>query len=101
MGAASSSSAARRRSTEAMMIRIAVGTPGAGLGDLIGVIEEILAQHRQITAARAAVRNSGAPWKEGVSVRTDRQAAPPGLIGAGERADQNPAGSNPWRGLLS
>ena len=28
-------------------------------------------------AARAATRNSGAPWNEGVSVRTDRQFAPP------------------------
>ena len=36
-------------------------------------------------AARAAVRNSGAPWKDGVSVSTERQAAPPLLIGAGQR----------------
>ena len=28
-------------------------------------------------AARAAVRNSGAPWKDGASVSTDRQVAPP------------------------
>ena len=29
------------------------------------------------SAARAAVRNSGAPWNDGASVSTDRQAAPP------------------------
>jgi hypothetical protein len=44
---------------------------------LIGVEHEILAQHRQGASGARRVRNSDAPWKDGVSVSTERQAAPP------------------------
>ena len=30
-----------------------------------------------VTAARAATRYSGEPWKDGASVRMERQVAPP------------------------
>ena len=55
----------------------AVGAPRARLGDLIGLVHEILAQHGQPVAARAAVRCSGLPWNEGASVSTERHVAPP------------------------
>ena len=38
----------------------------------------------RVVASRAAVRNSGAPWKDGVSVSTERQVAPPCFIGVGQ-----------------
>ena len=51
--------------------------PRAGFDDLDRVDHEILAQHRQ--ADRAAGRDQivGPPWNQGVSVRTDRELAPP------------------------
>ena len=55
----------------------AVGAPGARLVDLVGLEHEILAQRRQRHGRARRVRNSGAPWKEGASVSTERQAAPP------------------------
>ena len=55
----------------------AVGAPGAGLDHLVAVEHEVLAQHGQSAAARAATRCSGAPWNEGPSVSTERHAAPP------------------------
>ena len=56
----------------------AVGAPGAGFGDLVGLEHEVLAQHRQ--AGRGAGFDQIAratPWKLGRSVSTERQAAPP------------------------
>ena len=56
----------------------AVGAQRARLGHLIAVEHEVLAQGRQLRPRRALrVRCSGAPWKEGPSVSTERQAAPP------------------------
>ena len=55
----------------------AVGAERARLGDLVGLVHEILAQRRQRRAARAAARCAGSPWNEGASVSTDRQVAPP------------------------
>ena len=56
----------------------AVGAPGARFYHLVGVDHEVLAQDRAADGgASAAVRYSGAPWKEGVSVRMERHAAPP------------------------
>ncbi len=54
------------------------------------------------TAARASVRNSGAPWNEGVSVNTERQVAPPGLVGLGEGYGLEVGADEPLggRGLL-
>ena len=52
--------------------------PGARFDDLIGIEHEILAQHRQARRRRGPRSGySGAPWKDGSSVSTDRQAAPP------------------------
>ena len=55
----------------------AVGAIGAGLDHLIGVEDEVLAQHRQVGRRARRVRKSSSPWNDGVSVSTDRHAAPP------------------------
>ena len=56
----------------------AVGAGGAGLVNLIGIEQEILAQRGQAGWRRAPrARSSSLPWNEGPSVRTERQAAPP------------------------
>ena len=50
----------------------------AGLGDLVGLEHEVLAQHRQLrrgTRLDQVVR--ARPESSGVSVSTERQAAPP------------------------
>ena len=68
----------RRRRRAAMMIRMQSAPQARASAHLVGVEQEILAQRRQArTAARACVRYSGAPWKDGASVSTERQAAPP------------------------
>ena len=56
----------------------AIGAISARLRHLIGVVHEILAQHRQRACrARAAQDASRLPWNEGASVKTERQVAPP------------------------
>ena len=59
------------------MMRMQSAPQRAGLRHLVAVEHEILAQYGEPAAARASVRCSGAPWNEGPSVSTDRQAAPP------------------------
>jgi hypothetical protein len=61
-----------------------VGAHRARFEDLVGIDQEVLAQHRQVQAARAACRYSGAPWKNCRSVSTDRQAAPCALVVCGD-----------------
>ena len=56
----------------------AVGAPGAGFGHLVGLEHEVLAQHRQLRrAARLDQVVRARPGSSGVSVSTERQAAPP------------------------
>ena len=56
----------------------AVGAPGARLEHLIGIEEEILAQDRQRRRrARLDQMLGRSPLKDGASVSTDRQVAPP------------------------
>ena len=63
----------------------AVGAPGARLGHLIGVKEEILAQHRQIAGRARRAQETGRALKAR-GVGQHRQAGrAAGLIGAGQR----------------
>ncbi len=55
----------------------AVSAHRAALVDLPRVEDEVLAQHRQIHRGARRQRCSGAPWKCGPSVSTERHAAPP------------------------
>ena len=45
--------------------------------DVVVTSSAIKADNPELVAARAATKKSRWPWKEGVSVRTDRHAAPP------------------------
>ena len=55
----------------------AVGAGGARFKDLIGVEHEILAQDRQMGGGARRREVVEPPWKDGPSVSTDRQVAPP------------------------
>ncbi len=55
-----------------------VGAEGARLEHLVGVEQEVLAERREPARPRAPPSGiPSAPWKEGASVSTERQAAPP------------------------
>jgi hypothetical protein len=55
----------------------AVGAPGARLGHLVGIVEEILAQDRQRGRRAGRAQVGRRALEGGVSVSTDRQVAPP------------------------
>ena len=80
----------------------AIGAPGAGLVDLVGLEQEILAQGRQ-AGGLAGLREVFGPALERGLVGEHREAGRAALrIGAGEAtADRNRRGSGPSRGSPS
>src|SRR3954451_6296107 len=52
-----------------------------------------------LVAARAAVRYSGLPWKEGASVKTERHVAPPASYASASAGGSKSARINPFDGL--
>ena len=71
--------------TLAMMTRMAVGTPGARLVDLVGLEHEVLAQHRQL----GGVARRGQELRRALEGRRVGQHGEAGraarLVGAGQR----------------
>jgi hypothetical protein len=62
----------------------AVGAHGARLVDLVGIDDEVLAQHRQVARRAGLLQEGPVPWKKRSSVSTDRQAAPPAIVAGGD-----------------
>ena len=75
--AAASISAAAPSSSAAMMMRMQSAPIARASATWYGSYMKSLRSTGRSVAARAATRNSGEPWNEGPSVRTERQAAPP------------------------